>query len=123
MAEQWISASLAYDIAGGRSPLCGRLHVGLIKSRARLLTIEDRQFEHAPVPKEFWWALGHEALEQNWETGDFSTQLKGSGRAQAFGVTFPLSSVLELSAVEDRSKLARRSPRMVECTGISKSGV
>ena len=40
------------------------------------------------VPKEFWWAEGHEALEQSWQVGDFSTWIDRERHIRAFGVWF-----------------------------------
>lgn len=40
------------------------------------------------VPKGFWWAEGHEALDQSWEVGDFSTWIDRKLHVRAFGVWF-----------------------------------
>lgn len=73
MAEQWIDAATALEIVvaptgnlrGGIESLCDRAHMGLVRSRAKLFVIGDRRAENADVPTKFWWAGGHEALEQN----------------------------------------------------------
>lgn len=65
MAEHWIDAAEALEIAGDRISLCTRLYAGLIPARARTLTIDDKSADGATVPKSFWWAKGHAALEQD----------------------------------------------------------
>lgn len=107
MTEQWISASQALDLAGSDLAICGRLKAGLVLARARLLLIDDDPHSHAIIPIKFWWAEGREALEQDWEAGDFSTWIDHSQRWQAFGVTFALSGILELLPVERRGIAAR----------------
>lgn len=107
MAEQWISAASAVRIVGGALPLCARLHSGLVVSRATKLQIDDREQTGAKIPKAFWWATGHGALEQNWETGDFSTWVDRDQHWQAFGVTFELSGLLDMVEFERRPMIAR----------------
>lgn len=87
--------------------LCGRLRAGLIKSRARLLMFDDERHDDALVPQDFWWADGHEALEQDWVSGDFSTWIDHSAHWQAFGVTFGLSEILEMLPFERRGVVTR----------------
>lgn len=108
MAEHWIDAAEALEIAGDRISLCTRLYAGLIPARARTLTIDDKSADGATVPKSFWWAKGHAALEQDWASGDFSTAIDREKQVFAFGVTFSLSAVLEMVAFEDRALIARR---------------
>jgi hypothetical protein len=60
------------------------------------------------VPASFWWAEGHEALEQDWTRGDFSTWIDRKQHVYAFGVMFRLSQILELIAFEERAVLARK---------------
>lgn len=116
MAEQWIDAATALEIVvaptgslrGGIESLCDRAHMGLVKSRAKLFVVGDRRTENADVPAKFWWAGGHEALEQNWSTGDFSTWINRQVHLRAFGVTFALSAVLEMLSAEQRVLVARR---------------
>ena len=107
MGEQWIDAATACRLAGNSHSLCTRLHAGIVTSRARLLLIGERRSENAMVPANFWWADGHEALDQNWETGDFSTWIEGREHWQAFGLTFALSEILEMVPVERRGIVAR----------------
>jgi len=56
----------------------------------------------------FWWAKGHEALEQDWASGDFSTWIQSKQQLFAFGVTFPLSKILEMVAFEKRATISRK---------------
>lgn len=107
MAEQWIDAAQALEIAGDRIGLCTRLHAGLISARAGTLTMDGRTAIGATVPKSFWWAEGHAALDQDWVSGDFSTCIDQEKQVFAFGVTFPLSAVLEMVAFASRALIAR----------------
>ena len=108
MAEHWIEAAQALEIAGDRISLCTRLHAGLITARARTFSTAGQEARGVAVPKKFWWATGHEALEQDWTSGDFSTWIDRSQQLFAFGVTFPLSAVLEMVAFENRALIARK---------------
>ena len=108
MAERWIDAAEALEIAGDRISLCTRLYAGLIPARARTLTMDGKSAEGATIPKSFWWAKGHAALEQDWASGDFSTSIDREKQVFAFGVRFSLSAVLEMVAFEDRALIARR---------------
>jgi hypothetical protein len=53
----------------------------------------NKSKEDAEVPKEFWWAGGHEALEQNWKTGDFETWIDQKFPMRALGVSFLLADL------------------------------
>ncbi len=108
MAEQWIEAAKALEISGDRISLCTRLHAGLIAARARSITIEGKTTHGATVPASFWWAKGHDALEQDWASGDFSTWIDREKQIFVFGVTFALSAVLEMVAFENRAVIARK---------------
>ncbi|WP_156363623.1 hypothetical protein [Sphingomonas sp. Leaf357] len=68
--------------------------------------IDDERQEDVEVPQEFWGAEGHEALDQDWVSGDFSTWIDHSAHWQAFGVTFGLSGLLEMLPVERRGVVA-----------------
>ena len=74
--------------------------------RARLLSIGNKQAEHALIPKKFWWATGHEAMDQDWEVGDFSTWIDRREHWQAFGVSFALNGVLEMLQFDRRALTA-----------------
>ena len=73
MAEHWIEASRALELTGSTYRLCERSKAGLVKSRAQLLLIGNERHEGTEIPSKFWWAEGHEALDQDWASGDFST--------------------------------------------------
>jgi hypothetical protein len=76
MANQWIEAGTALDVFGNRLAICERSHAGLIRSRAQLFKRGNHEQRDIELPHEVWWAEGHEALEQNWDTGDFSTWIE-----------------------------------------------
>jgi hypothetical protein len=78
----------------------------LVKSRARLFKWEERdetpsgrsskiqrEAQFAALPPSFWWAEGHEALEQNWITGDFATWIDRTFHWQAFGTEFSRNDI------------------------------
>lgn len=119
MAEQWIDAATAVGIVitrsndhAGMRALCTRAHNGLVTARARLFVAtegkSERRSENAPVPRAFWWAGGHEALEQNWASGDFSTWIDHRVHLQAYGVSFALSGILDMLSADRRVLIARR---------------
>lgn len=115
MATIWIEATLALDIAanGGSKTsavftVCERAYAGLIRTKAKNVIVGDEQKGEGSLPKTFWWAKGHEALEQNWTTGDFATWIDGTSEIRAFGVRFALDDILELLPVELRAMAAKR---------------
>ncbi|MEA1072045.1 hypothetical protein [Sphingomonas sp. LY160] len=114
MPTQWIAAHVARNLvinppseSAEILALCVRAHAGLVRTRARLLIVGSVHTENTLIPPAFWWAEGHEALEQNWATGDFSTWIDQSVHWQAFGITFALNDVLEMLPVERRAIAAR----------------
>jgi hypothetical protein len=77
--------------------ICQRAHGGLIRARAEQFHHGQRVFYNHDIPKEFWWAKGHQALEQDWAVGDFSTWIeRGSIQLKAFGVTFARADIQKL---------------------------
>lgn len=72
-----------------------------------MFEIDDKRAVQARVPKEFWWAEGHAALEANWVTGDFSTWIEHKSHCRAFGVEFGLNGLLEMLPAERRPAIAR----------------
>jgi hypothetical protein len=68
--------------------ICKRAHNGLIRARAERYMVVKQASDNQEVPKEFWWAEGGGALQQNWTTGDFETWIRQEIRLQAFGVSF-----------------------------------
>ena len=107
MAEQWIPAAKALEIGGDRYALCSRLHAGLLTAKARLLKFNQEEHHWAKVPDFFWWAEGHEALDQNWAMGDFSTWIEGKHQMQAFDVHIDLFGLLKMLNFEQRAATAR----------------
>lgn len=107
MVEHWIPASKALEIVGDRYALCSRLHAGIISARAKLFTVGERQKPMFNIPTKFWWAGGHEALEQDWRNGDFSTWIDREFHWQAFGVEFSAAAVLDMIDFEQRATVAR----------------
>ncbi|MHC9419874.1 hypothetical protein ACYZX9_14895 [Sphingomonas citri] len=88
MADQWIEAATALDTFGNRMAICERCHAALIRAQAASFHRVDDVQSDAELPREFWWAEGHEALDQNWESGDFSTWINHKYHWRAFGVRF-----------------------------------
>ena len=107
MAEQWIAAAQALSIAQSPFALCERLHAGLVIARARSLRIGERSGTNVVVPKEFWWAEGHEALTANWSVGDFSTWIEQKTECRAFGVQMALAGVIQMIPFEERANTIR----------------
>lgn len=114
--EAWISAGEAARLLKpglgselmAQMSLCKRAHAGLVRSKAQRLTVAGTPRDDVELPPFFWWAEGHEALHQNWRTGDFDTWVRGDDlprelrqRAtevhfEAFNVSFLRSDVLKL---------------------------
>lgn len=108
MADHWISAEQALNIAGDSNSLCTRLHAGLIRARARVLSTEGQTAHGANVPRSFWWAKGGSALVQDWGSGDFTTWIEQKQEVSAFGVQFPLTDVLAMAPFERRAIIAHQ---------------
>lgn len=116
MAVHWISADVALSVVAehsesegaARMALCGRASAGLLSARARLLTIGNDRHEHGFVPAKLWWARGHEALQQDWTVGDFTTWIDNRDEWRAYGVTFDLSGICEMLPAPTRPIVARR---------------
>ena len=76
--------------------ICTRAHAGLVRARAELLMLGSDTRENHEVPTQFWWAEGHEALTQNWETGDFETWIDKRFHMKAFGITFHRDDIRQM---------------------------
>jgi hypothetical protein len=119
MADQWIDAATAASIVAngpeeqtGKRSLCTRAHHGLIKARARFIISSsagrsERRVRNALVPRDLWWAGEHEALKQDWASGDFSTWIDQRVQLQAFGVRFALDGLLDMLGPDRRPAIAR----------------
>ena len=101
--REWVRAAEAVAMLkpilaeySARLRICERAHVGLIRARAEQFQYGQRVFQNHDVPKEFWWAEGHQALEQDWAVGDFSTWIDRSIQVKAFGVTFARADIGKL---------------------------
>ena len=101
---EWVRASEAISMLEpilleipARVRICERAHGGMIRARAEQFHYGRDVFHKRDVPKEFWWAEGHQALEQDWASGDFSTWISnGNVQLKAFGVTFDRAGIQKL---------------------------
>ena len=104
--DEWISANKALDLLNrrlsSRIAICTRAYAGMVKARAKRFIRANIKFGNAEVPSKFWWAKGHEALGQNWQTGDFDTWIDGKYHWQAFGVEFLRSDIESMSTVSEK---------------------
>jgi hypothetical protein len=113
--DEWLRAAEAVAMLkpilgeySARLRICERAHGGLISARADQFHQGQRVFHNHDIPKEFWWAEGHQALEQDWAVGDFSTWIeRGSIQLKALGVQFARADIGKLlpppSNVKSRS--------------------
>lgn len=108
MADQWIEASTALDVFGNRLAICERCEAGLLRSRAQLFKRHKDELTDVELPREFWWAKGHAALDQNWDTGDFSTWINQTFHWQAFDVRFALDDLLTMIPFDQHAATRRR---------------
>lgn len=103
MLKEWIKAHLALRYVaqdGYELPailrICERAHSGLIAAKADNLLWGDRQANNVVIPKDFWWAEGQEALEQDWRIGDFATWIDQKVEVKAHGVSFDFLAISDL---------------------------
>jgi hypothetical protein len=117
--EDWISAANAVALLKpilsayeAQMTICQRAHNGLIRARAERFMRDDKADDNLEVPRRFWHAEGHQALQQNWTTGDFSTWIEhGNVHLRAFGVTFARADIERLlSGAAEQSKPAPAKP-------------
>jgi hypothetical protein len=73
--------------------VCKRAHAGLLRARAERFCTDNQVRENVEVQEAFWWAEGHEALEQDWESGDFETWIDHTVNLRAFGVQWSRTDV------------------------------
>ena len=102
-ASDWVGAAEAVSklhptlsTYAAQMRICERAEAGMIRSRASQYHQGDQVFKNHDIPKRFWWAKGHEALEQDWAVGDFSTWIDRRIELRAFGVTFARSDIESL---------------------------
>lgn len=95
-STEWITAKDLMIAADGQVPryptlkskaICRWAHAGLMRTRAKLQRIDGVDRSNEVLPKTFWWTEGERALNQDWESGDFSWS-SSSQQAAAFGVQF-----------------------------------
>ena len=113
--EFWVPAGKSLALVGRElggdylavRPICERAHAGLLKARAELFIAGEDRRENAPVPAEFWWAEGDEALHQDWRLGDFETWTDQKVRLRAFGVQFDFEGLRRLVPPEKAGSALR----------------
>jgi hypothetical protein len=93
--EEWITAAEAVAILKpafgtheARITICKRAHRGIIRAHAQHFMMNGKTWGNCDIPKEFWWAEGHQRLRQNWTAGDFETSTNDQIPMEAFGVSF-----------------------------------
>lgn len=72
-----------------------------------MLKSRNREERNCQIPEKFWWAKGHDALNQDWRSGDFSTWIDGSTEVKAFGVSFDYLAISELVPADQQSASLR----------------
>jgi hypothetical protein len=105
--DEWLPAAAALALLrptmgqiAAAMAICGRASDGLVRARAARFIRGDKAFDDVDIPPGFWWARGHEALEQNWKTGDFETWIDHRLNLKAYGVSF-LRSQIEAMVLHD----------------------
>jgi hypothetical protein len=100
VSEGWLSASETHRriVTATLSletnlAIAQRAHAGALRAKALMFITGPNAQPDAEVPKEFWWAGGREALEQNWQTGDFETWIDRKTHMRALGVSFHLGDL------------------------------
>ncbi len=102
--DEWIRAAEAIAMLrpilteySARLRICERAHGGMIRARAEQFHHGERVFHDYDIPKEFWWAEGHQPLTQDWDGGDISTWIeRKSVQLKAFGVTFARADIQKI---------------------------
>lgn len=101
--DDWLSAAEALRrveaVMGefkAKLAIAARAHDGLVRTRADRFIKHGETFDDVELPNAFWWAEGHEALEQNWVAGDFSTWINETWHWKAYGVQFHRDEIAKL---------------------------
>jgi predicted nucleotide-binding protein len=134
-SEDWVSASEAVKLVkrvmgsefSAQKTICTRAHAGLIRSRAaRFVRILPRrgpspggpvEQNDVEVPRDFWWAGGEAALEQNWQVGDFETWSNNNFmQCKAYGVSFLRSDIMSMIP-SDVAALVAQAPQSSSARG------
>lgn len=130
MLQFWISARKALSVVtrelGGEYPaifaICERAHAGLLNTRAELFIVDEEREEEVPIPTSFWWAEGHEALDQDWMRGDFATWVDRDVRMRAFGVQFDFEGIRKLLPPEAAAQALQRLSVSADTNWLSAKG-
>lgn len=115
MLHEWIKAPLALEYVSVWLPgytaqlrICERAHAGLIAAKAERIIWAGQEEQEQLIGKGFWWAEGHEALEQDWKAGDFATWIDKRVEVKAFGVSFDFNAISELVPADKQAEALRR---------------
>lgn len=93
-----------------RHAIADRAHDGLLRAHAGRFVKNGEVLDDVLLPKEFWWAGAHEALEQNWPAGDFSTWIRRMYHWKAYGVRFSRDDIEAMIPRRERLALDRMEP-------------
>lgn len=128
MAAEWIKANLALDylsdgVLDYSAPrrICERAHAGLIAAKAERIMWQGQEERDKIILKGFWWAKGHEALEQDWQAGDFSTWIDHKIEVKAFGVSFDFVALSALVPADKQAAALRKFSVVASKNWISAS--
>jgi hypothetical protein len=115
MHGEWIKARLALQYVSenaidysAQRRICERAHSGLIAAKAERIVWGGKEERDHIIGKGFWWAKGHEALEQDWSAGDFSTWIDHKVEVKAFDVSFDFAALSDLVPAEKQAAALRR---------------
>lgn len=115
--DEWISAAEALRTLkipygfSARQTICKRAYTSLVRARAEKIVVDDKPQTETNVPTALWWAGGEAALEQNWQSGDFSTWIKHKVHIEAFGVEFQKSDIVKLLPKTVDDQVATKAPK------------
>ena len=112
--DDWITAREATELLPHSTrAICAHAREGLIGARAKLLIWGGKRHSKVDVPREFWWADGEEALEQDWRTGRFVTWIRnGTVRLEAFMVEFRRADIEQLKPASAAKAAPSRAARL-----------
>jgi hypothetical protein len=131
-ADEWLSASETHrrirNIIRSRSAsvaIAQRAHTGELRAKAVLFITGRTSQRDAEIPKEFWWAGGHQALTQNWDTGDFETWIDQKLHLRALGVSFHLGDLRKYfpNVFDARSKIAVSADSKIAASTETEAGL
>jgi hypothetical protein len=130
MPHEWIKSALALEYVSEGLPnysarlrICERAHAGLISAKAERIVWAGKEERDHLIGKGFWWAEGHEALEQDWHAGDFSTWIDQKIEVKAFGVSFDFTSISDLVPADRQATALRRISVIGQDEWISAQGL